>query len=290
MDRYLKFWGTRGSCAVSGPEYLRYGGNTCCLEVSYGDTRLIIDAGTGIRPFGRSLKNKLQKIDLFIGHTHWDHMIGFPFFDLIYQTGAQITIWSPAGQGRSCRELFANLLSPEFFPVRLDQAQAKLEFRTISEKVPVQIGPLTLDFHTTHHSGLAFSFKIKTPRQTIGYVTDNEMFRGYHGEISGISAEIAEPYQDLIHFYQGMDLFIHEAQYFPDQYVHKVGWGHSSLRNTVALIQRVNPARWCVTHHDPVHTDSDLDRLQALAKDLLKANRISCEVEWLPDGHTISLL
>lgn len=287
----LKFWGTRGSCSVSGDAYKRFGGNTCCLEVNYEGTHLLIDAGTGIRPLGHLLDEEgVRKIDLFLGHTHWDHIIGFPFFELIYRKGTQITIWSPAGESRSSREIFKDLLSKDFFPVSLDQVQSQIDFRTIHANSPIQIGPLTIDFHPAHHTELTYCFKIKTPHQTIGYVTDNEMLKGYHGEISQIPPALLEPYEALIHFLKGCDILIHEAQYFPEEYLKKVGWGHSSVRNAIALIQRAKPAQWLVTHHDPQHSDADLDRLCHLAKTILHENRIPLLPEWIEDGRTIQLV
>lgn len=290
MKNYIKFWGTRGSCAVSGPEYQRFGGNTSCLEIRYGTIRLIIDAGTGIRPLGLSMaKDGPLKIDLFLSHTHWDHVIGFPFFEPLYEPGTQITIWSPAGAGRSCRELFTQLLAPEFFPIRLDQMQSQFDFRTTHQKTPVHLGDLTLDFHTTQHPGLTHCFKIKTPHQTIGYITDNEILQNYHGPLSEVPQGAYEPHQSLIDFMKGCHFLIHEAQYFPEEYLHKTNWGHSSARNAAAFIQRAHPAEWLVTHHDPAHSDADLDRLAEFTKKVLHEQKISCPVKWIGDGHTLPL-
>lgn len=290
MKNFLKFWGTRGSCSVSGSEFKHYGGNTCCLEVSYGDTHLIIDAGTGIRPLGETMVHDGSlKIDLFLGHTHWDHIIGFPFFEPIYKPGTQITIWSPAGAGRSCRELFSDLLASEFFPVRLEQVQAHLDFRTTQQKTPIKIDSLTIDFHTTQHPGITHCFKIKTPQQTIGYVTDNEMLQGFHGLLSDVTPALLEPHESLIHFLRECDILIHEAQYFPEEYLLKAGWGHSSARNSLAFIQHTKPTQWYVTHHDPLHTDADLKHLSEFVQATMKENQIHCPVEFIPDGFIIHL-
>lgn len=287
---YLKFWGTRGSCSVSGKEYTKYGGNTCCLEIRYENIHLIFDAGTGIRPLSSEfLKNGTRKIELFLGHTHWDHIIGFPFFEPIYKPGVQITVHSPATAGRTCRELFNNLLADEFFPVRLDQIQAHIDFRTTHQKTPVQIGPISIDFHTTAHPGLTYCFKIKTPHQTIGYVTDNEILQGYHGPLSEIPAEVSEPHLDLIEFLKDCEFLIHEAQYSPQEYFEKVGWGHSSVRNAAYIFRETKIPRWLVTHHDPKHSDQELDDLEKLAREILKEEKIDCKVEWLRDMHQIDL-
>lgn len=290
MKNYLKFWGTRGSCSVSGPDYQEFGGNTCCLEIVYQDLHLLIDAGTGIRQANLAFSEKqLSKINLFIGHTHWDHISGFPFFDPIYHAGNQITIWSPFNPSKSCREIFHELFASDFFPVHLEQVQAQLEFRTIHPKTPVTLGPLTLDFHASNHPGISFCFKIITPHQTIGYITDNEVLRGYQGEISAIDPTLFEPHLSFIEFFKGCDLLIHEAQYFPEEYLEKVGWGHSSTRNAAALIQKINPKRWLVTHHDPKHSDADLHRLWETTRQILNAEKIPCSVEWTKDETQIPL-
>lgn len=284
--RFLKFWGTRGSCSVSGAEYLKFGGNTCSLEVTYDEAHLIIDAGTGIRPLGDLLMKQAQrKINLLLTHTHWDHIIGFPFFDPIYEMGTHVTIWSPSLAGRNCKQLFNDLLAIEFFPVRLEEVKATLEFKTIQQKTPLNFGPITLDFHMTNHPGLAYGVKIKTPKETIGYITDNEMLQGYHGELPEVTEELLESHRGLIEFFKGCDLLIHEAQYLPEEYLEKVSWGHSSILNAIAFIHHTKPKRWNVVHHDPRHTDKDLEALAAFAKKKYP----SCPGQWIPDGHVIEL-
>jgi phosphoribosyl 1,2-cyclic phosphodiesterase len=270
MTKTLKFWGTRGSCSVSGREYAKFGGNTPCAELRYDDELAIFDAGTGIRPLGHTLQNE-KKIDLFLSHFHWDHLIGFPFFEPIYKQNVTIRVFSPAHEKRSARDLFDDLLSDEFFPVHLDQIQAKLEFITLEEKKPIQAGPLIIDFHQTLHPGKTLCFKIKTPKETIGYVTDNEI-------------DLAKQLS-FIEFFKGVDLLIHEAQYSPNEYIHKQGWGHSSLINTAKMIERICPGKWLVTHHAPNHTDQDLEALEKLAQSL----DLPCPVQWIGDGHVIDL-
>jgi phosphoribosyl 1,2-cyclic phosphodiesterase len=268
--RFLKFWGTRGSCPVSGKQYQRFGGNTCCLEIRYDDVLIVIDAGTGIRPLGNTLGTE-KKIELFLSHMHLDHLTGLPFFDPLYRKDAHITIWAPLGPDRTCRALIDELLSREFFPVHLNEIQAALEFRTVYEKSPIQIGPLTLDFHHTRHPGLTYSFKITTPHQTIGYTTDNEIK--------------IEHQQSFIDFFEGTDLFIHEAQYTEDEYTYKKGWGHSSLNHAFELVNLVKPGKWFVTHHDPEHSDSTLEELEKYAQ----TQKLCCPVEWVPDHFVLPL-
>jgi phosphoribosyl 1,2-cyclic phosphodiesterase len=284
MLKYLKFWGTRGSCPVSGPQYTKFGGNTSCAEIQYGEAHLIIDAGTGIRPLGEELLKKPKPFHLLLSHTHWDHVIGFPFFEPLYSSDSEITIWAPPEGKKSCRQIFDDLMSVEFFPVRLSDVKAKLHFCSIEENTPIQIGPLTIHFRRAHHPSTAYCFKIQTPHQTIGYASDNEMFKNYHGDLMHAPED-----PSLVQFFSGCDLLIHEAQYFPKEYRQKSGWGHSSVSNTVALVQKTNIHRWLAIHHDPKHTDDDLLRLAVLSQQLLDENTIPCRSEWIGDGHVVSL-
>ncbi len=266
----LKFWGTRGSCAVSGPEYRRFGGNTICVEMQYQDTHFIIDAGTGIRPLGLTLIHE-NKFDLFLTHFHWDHILGFPFFEPLYREGVEITIWAPHGDARDPREIFDDLLKKEFFPVQLDQVKAKLSFKILKEKNPIQLGPIILDSYKTDHTTLTYSFKIKTPHQTIGYVSDNEVH--------------IESQKGFIEFHKGCDIFIHEAQYSTNEYKDKEGWGHTSLSNGARLIREIKPGKWLVIHHDPEHTDAQLLTFEKMERE----NHLPCPVEWIGDGYVLNL-
>jgi len=284
MSKYLKFWGTRGSCPVSGGEFAEFGGNTSCLEVSYEGSHFIIDAGTGIRPLGAEILKKRKKILLILSHTHWDHVMGFPFFAPLYDKDSEIDIWSPSENKKSCKVIFGELMSAEFFPVGLEQLKAKIQFHSIEFETPIRVGPLTIHFYRAHHPSLAYAFKIETPHQTIGYASDNEMCKGYHGDLSHAPED-----PGLVSFFSKIDFLIHEAQYFPEEYRKKVGWGHSSTLNAISLIQKTRVRKWLVVHHDPQHTDADLHRLAQYTQKTLQENRIPCEAQWIGDGRVFPL-
>jgi CheY-like chemotaxis protein/ribonuclease BN (tRNA processing enzyme) len=291
-QHYLHFWGTRGSNAVSGPEYIRFGGNTCCLEIRYGDHLLIIDAGTGIRRFGESvLLPHSKKFHLFFSHTHWDHLTGFPFFYPLYDPSCHITLWAPIGFEKSPRELFTDMLAYSFFPVRLDDIKAKITFEDLRDLQTIKIGEIEISTHYTFHPGATLCFKIATPEKTFAYVTDNEFLMGYHGHPNAVKKDhpFLAPHYSLIEFLKGCDFLIHEAQYFPQEYLHKVGWGHSSLSNAVALIKETHTKEWIVTHHDPSHTDILLEKKIQLLRDILEDCHISVQVRFAFDGLRIPL-
>lgn len=291
-DSYLKFWGTRGSNPVSGRSYIRYGGNTPSLEVRHKNDLVIFDAGTGIRDLGdTALLRKAKNIHLVIGHTHWDHIIGFPFFSPLYNPHCQVTIWSPIGFEKPTKELFTEMLGYAYFPVRLDDIRAKLIFKDIEEGIPFSIGAIEVNSHYAYHPGATLCFKVRAAGKTFGYATDNEILMGYQGNPAEIGKNhpLLESCTSLIHFFEGCDFLIHEAQYFPEEYTSKVGWGHSSVPNATILIKLCNLKEWIVTHHDPSHTDEDLQRKLQLHIEMLEACKHPCRVRMAYDGLVIPL-
>jgi len=291
-NHYIKFWGTRGSNPVSGAEYVRYGGNTSCLEIRSGHDFIIIDAGTGIRPLGFQLSvTKTQKIHLFISHTHWDHITGFPFFQPVYNPDLHIVIWAPIGFEKSARELFTDMLAYAYFPVRLDDIQARLTFKELREGCPVKVGGITINSHYAYHPGATLCFKIHVKGKTFGYATDNEVLMGYHGDPSAIDKN--HPFLSSIHsmikFFKGCDFLIHEAQYTPLEYQTKVGWGHSSISNAAVLLKYTQIKEWLITHHDHKHTDADLQKKLQLHKDILEDAGIHAHVRMAYDGLVLPL-
>ncbi len=291
-DNYLRFWGTRGSSAVSGPDYVHFGGNTCCLEVRAGDELIIIDAGTGIRSLGKKLLHShARTIHLFLGHTHWDHITGFPFFSPIYDSNTRICIWSPVGFEKSTREMFTEILAYAYFPVRLEDIRARIEFHDLRDGQVMTIGDISVSTHYAFHPGPTLCFKIRVGNKTFGYVTDNEVLMGYHGHPNAIEKQhhLLKPYLSLIEFLRGVDCLIHEAQYSPFEYQDKVGWGHSSISNASVLVRHCEAKEWIVTHHDPKHTDQELQNKLQLHRDIVEDCRIECQVRMAYDGLILPL-
>lgn len=287
LTTYLKFWGTRGSHAVSGTEYVRFGGNTSCLEIRHDEELIIIDAGSGIRPLGNSMRGKFPKeIHLLFSHTHMDHLSGFSFFEPIYNPQSHIHIWSPVGYEKSAKEIFTEMFAYALFPVKLDEVAATLTFRDIHEGTPFQIGSFTFTAAYAFHPGSTLCFKISYGPLTIGYATDNELFFGYHGDPKHISKKSAcyAPYAKLVQFYKDIDLLIHEAQYTPIEYQAKVGWGHSSISNASAFMKHAGVRDWIVTHHDPNHDDDILAHKLQMHYDAAEDLHLDCRIRMAFDG------
>lgn len=292
QNTYLKFWGTRGSTPVSGSQYVRYGGNTPCLEIRNKEDFVIIDAGTGIRPLGKQLHHSKKKIyNLFLSHTHWDHVIGFPFFDPIYDPKAEVHIWVPVGFSKTSREVFFELLTYTYFPVRLDDIKAKLIYHDLRDGDDLTFGSINIKTHYAFHPGSTLCFKITLEGQVFGYVTDNEFLMGYHGDPKLIKQNdpLVEAYQNFISFFQGCHKMIHEAQYFPQEYQNKIGWGHSSVSNTAALIKLCQIPEWIATHHSPTHTDERLLKKLQLHIDTMEHLEYPCRIRLAFDEFTLSI-
>lgn len=285
--RFLRFWGTRGSNSVSGPEFLRFGGNTCCLEIHYEEDFVILDSGTGICPLGEKLSQEsTKKLSLFLSHTHWDHITGFPFFKPIYQSKSEMDLWTPFGFEKTPKELFTDMLAYPYFPVRLEEIRAKIHFKEIHEGSCMEVGNIKIWTHYAFHPGATLCFKVQAGDKTFGVVTDNEFLMGYHGAPKEISSDhpLMHPYLSFIQFMKGCDFIIHEAQYFPEEYLSKVGWGHSSVTNACILIRETGIKEWIVTHHDPYHTDEMLQKKIQLHEDCLKESDIDCKILFAYDG------
>jgi phosphoribosyl 1,2-cyclic phosphodiesterase len=291
-DNYIKFWGTRGSSAVSGSDYVRFGGNSSCLEIRSGDDLIIIDAGTGIRQLGELLVNaQARNIHLFLSHTHWDHITGFPFFNPLYDPEVRLSVWAPVGFELETRDLFRNILAFTFFPVRFEDLSARVEFHELRDGDLVTIGDLFIAAHYAFHPGATLCFRITHGKQSYGYVTDNEFLRGYHGHPGAIDKDHAllKPYHSQIEFLSDVDLLIHEAQYTPLEYQERVGWGHSSISNAAVLLKYTKAKDWIVTHHDPTHTDGQLMRKVQLHRDIVEDCKMSCRVTMAFDGLVLPL-
>lgn len=287
LTKFLKFWGTRGSSPVAGYEYSQFGGCTSCLELRNNDDIIIFDAGSGIRTLGEQLLlEKQTEVHLIISHFHWDHIAGFPFFLPIYKKEFTIHVYAP-GDVESIKEQFSTLLSPQFFPVELSSLNANIIFHSLSSNDPIQIGDVKISSCQAKHPGLTYCYKIEMPSITFGYATDNEFLMAHQGVIPNeinLNDPIFESYKEQIEFFQGCELMIHEAQYLPEEYLKKTGWGHSSIDNALVLIRTIKPQVWLLTHHDPDESDQDLLQKQQLLQAKLQHFSLDCDVEIAADG------
>lgn len=289
---YMKFWGTRGSNPVSGAEYIQFGGNTCCFEIKNGNDRVIIDAGTGIRVLGDTMSDGLKEpYHILFSHTHWDHLLGFPFFKPIYFADAKVHLIAPMGFDKSTKELFNDMLAYDYFPVSLDDIKSQIVFQDIRDSQQLNFGSIDIYTHYAFHPGATLCFRIHVAGKKIGYITDNEFLMGYFDDPNHIEKQplLLKPYESMIEFFTGCDLMIHEAQYTPKEYKNKEGWGHSSISNASIFMKAAGIYDWIVTHHDPHHTDSMLQKKAELHQTIMEEIHHPCTVRLAYDGMTIPL-
>lgn len=269
---HVRLWGTRGSIPVSGPRYAQHGGNTSCMEYAFGDTRIMFDAGSGLREAGLSfLPGGPRHIHLFITHTHWDHIQGFPFFTPIYIPGYEITVYGERGFGKNFETLLSGQLDRDYFPIQREDLRAKVNFVFLDDE-PVQIGDVRVTREFTHHPGATVAFKIEHEGKRVAYVPDNEFLQGYLGDPRDITrgSDMVNPHEPLLRFLENVDLLMHEAQYPPDEYPRRIGWGHSNLASACALAKITNARKWIVLHHDPGHDDVFLHQKLLLTWQILR--------------------
>ena len=259
----VRIWGCRGSLAAPGPETVRYGGNTSCLEVRLSDNRLIvIDAGTGIRGLGVSLgKERPERIDILLSHLHLDHIEGLGFFTPIWDPSVEIHIWGPPSPVRSLREGMARYFSPPLFPVHLDDIPSN----PIFHDVPVQeweVGAARVRAEPVNHPGATVGYRVEDDGKALTYISDHEPALGV--DLAAVSPDWISGYSLAL----GADVLFHDAQYTEEEYTARVGWGHSSIPHmvTFGLITKVR--RLLMFHHDPLHSDAQLEAMLARAKEL----------------------
>ena len=253
----VKFWGTRGSIATPGSTTVRYGGNTSCVEVRYGDTLLLLDCGTGARELGISLAQEFASRPLhahvLISHSHWDHIQGFPFFAPAYTSGNRVTLYSLRGADKSLEKVFAGQMDASYFPVAVSDMMSHLEF--VELEGPVSLGGATISHIFLNHPGLALGFRIDVHGKSLVYITDHEPFSRMSGE-NDYNLKLDRAITEFAH---GADLYIREAQYTDEEYPRKKGWGHSTWRDALHCAHHAQVRSLALFHHDPLHTDQMMD-------------------------------
>jgi len=293
----VRFWGTRGSIATPGSTTLKYGGNTSCVElVTNSGHRFILDCGTGARALGLDLLRNSPKpirATLLLGHTHWDHIQGFPFFMPAFEAGNEFTVCAPQGNGRPISEVLSGQMEFTYFPVELDQLPAHIEFRELGEGV-FDFGKDKVYTQHLHHPAPAIAYRIEADGVIVVYMCDHEPFGEqlwHHGAAPGLLDSIFHD-ADRRHaaFMRHADLVIHDAQYTPQEYPEKRNWGHSTYEYAVELAAMSDVYRLVLTHHDPTHDDAFLDEVQHRARKLARRRNFMMQVMCAYEGMEVHVV
>lgn len=253
----LRFWGTRGSIPTPLAANLGHGGNTSCIQIlipnsQHPEATFIFDAGTGIHSLGRTLAHDTpHNIHLFLTHLHWDHIQGLPGFGPLFSPNNTLTFYSSHGRHELRRILQAQMAAP-YFPVEFDHLASTQHFEHL-EHHPAHIHDLTIEPFALHHPGGATGYRISRNNATIVYATDHE-----HGN--------PEADARLLHAATNADILIYDAQYTPELYPHRIGWGHSTWLEAARLAHRANVKQLVLFHHDPHHDDTTLNAILTQAR------------------------
>ncbi len=282
----VKFWGSRGSIATPGPKTLRYGGNTACVEVRYRNSVVVFDCGTGIRELGNSLQREFNgtpiHVHLFVSHTHWDHIQGFPFFTPAYASTNAITIYGLCSPDRTLEKAFREQMDATFFPLPMDHLKSRIEFVEFTHAV--EIDGATVTTKRVNHPGLASAFRIDVDGKSVVYMTDHEPYCSLFGD----TAENLERERELTDFARGADIYIREAQYNSEEYKAHRGWGHGTFEHALVAARDAGVANLVIYHHDPLHDDDCLDRLHAECQAKAAAMKLSSRILFAAENVELS--
>ncbi len=280
----IKVWGARGSIPAPGPETMRYGGNTSCVEVTLSDgSTLILDAGTGIRNLGLALPRVEQPINILLTHLHLDHIQGLMFFAPAFRPESEIIIWGPASPEASLRDRVARYISAPLAPVEVRELPSLVSFRE-ADTVEWEVGPATIRAQAVNHRGPTLGYRIDDAGTSLCYIPDHE---------PGLGAPLSELADDWISGFelaQGASMLIHDCQYTDDEYRSHIGWGHSPMSDALAFANRVAAQRVLMFHHDPLHSDEFLDALGAEAASRWEdLGGVRDQVEFAAERHELAL-
>jgi len=269
----IRFWGTRGSIPTPGPRTVKYGGNTSCVEVDLGgDYIIIFDAGSGIRELGETLlKTRARtKGHIFLTHFHWDHIQGLPFFAPIYLPENQFTIYGCENREVKLGKLLADQMESIYFPVPLRRFGAGLQFHPIDEGHHAIEGFRLSTVHLNHPSN-TLGYVVQHRQKKFGYVTDNEFITDLTERPKGDPRSQFDEYNlKIINFIQDAEVIIIDAQYTKEEYQAKRGWGHSQYEAVLAVAMAANVKKCILFHHDPTHSDDDMDRIVSHCREIIK--------------------
>lgn len=271
----VTFWGCRGSVPTPGSHTEAYGGNTTCVEVRFGESLFIVDAGTGIRALGarwsREFEDEPLSINLFFSHLHWDHIQGFPFLNQAYDPNNSLRIFGIDSGEATVKDMLSNQMQGRYFPIPMDAMKAKLEFESLEAEI--QIDDVKITTIALPHPGGALAYKFVTSTGTFIFASDCELDKLAPNaeELPTGTIDGREFPEDFIEFFQGADLLVIDCQYTDEQYETRKGWGHNSVSTVIDFCQQTEVRSVALTHHDPASSDADIRQIVEHMDQTLKA-------------------
>jgi phosphoribosyl 1,2-cyclic phosphodiesterase len=250
---YIKCWGSRGSIPVSGKEYVKYGGDTTCLEIRTKDDRIIIvDGGTGIRRLGNKLiKEGRFSYDIIFTHAHWDHLIGFPFFKPLYLEQTNIQMQGCPFAQKYVATMLSKVMSPPNFPVEYNDVKAHIYYEPACPE-HIEIGTVTVVPIRLNHPNEGSGYKFIEDGKSFVFLTDNELEFTHGGGL---------PFESYESFSSDADLLIHDGEYTREEYKVTKQWGHSVYTTALELAINAKVKQFGLFHLNQERTDQQVDQM-----------------------------
>jgi phosphoribosyl 1,2-cyclic phosphodiesterase len=271
MSLSIRFWGVRGSCPSPGPETASVGGNTSCVEVVAGNTRIALDAGTGLRRLGADLLARSRgpiELTVLLSHVHWDHIQGLPFFAPIYVPGTRVRL-AGGVTGTPLKDTLRRQMSAPTFPVDWNDVPAERSYVELRDGMTTRIGDAQVRTARANHPDAVFAYRVEHDGHAVVYATDTEHYACVDPRLVALARDA--------------DVLVYDAQYLPEEYAGKVGWGHSTYEAGAALARAANVGKLVLFHHDPGRTDHAVAAIERRARDVFD------DVTAAREGMTIEL-
>lgn len=267
---YIKCWGSRGSIPVSGKEYIKYGGDTTCIEIrTKSDDIIIVDAGTGVRRLGnRLIDENRYHYNFIFTHAHWDHVMGFPFFKPLYTDTTELKMYRCPFHSKFVETILSKIMTPPSFPVRYSQITAKMEYLG-AFTTEFEIGSVTITPIPISHPDKGSGYKFTEGDKSFVFLTDNELGYIHPGGL---------PYQDYMEFSSGVDLLIHDAEFTPEEYESTIKWGHSTYTEALDLALEAGVKQLGLFHLNQERSDRQMDKMVETCRQIIddRGHNLEC--------------
>jgi phosphoribosyl 1,2-cyclic phosphodiesterase len=290
---FVRFWGLRGGSPRGGRDTSRFGANTACLEVRCGRTLIILDGGSGLINLGRELtagsEGRRLEAHLFLSHTHWDHVLGLPYFQPVYSLPGCLFVYGVAGMDDVLLSFFRGSEAGEFYPAPLGQPSMDISFVELQERT--EVDEAVVSYYYLNHPGLTLGFRVEYQDRSLVYLSDNQPYREsprvFAREEGGQPEARLDP--DVVQFARGADLLVADAWYSDEEALPRGGYGHSSVNDALQIALAAQARRLVPFHHPPLRTDEQIEGIVQECRRRVAERQAGPEILAPVEGEVVEL-